>query len=126
MKAFKLFKEHIGPELRLHPLKGELEKRGWEDAEITTAIDDSRKVGKDSVFFAIKGTQSDGHDHLEDVIRREPAAIVVEDISRVPMEYQGLVFETENTRKIFAKVCYKLADSPSDSWLNVAVTGTNG
>lgn len=126
MKALKLFKEYIGPELRLHAIKGDIEKTGWEEVEIGSVVDDSRKVGKDSVFFAIKGTQTDGHEHLEDVVRREPAAIVVEDISRVPSEYRGLLFETESTRKIFAKVCYKFADSPSDGWLNVAVTGTNG
>ena len=126
MKAIRLFKDLIGPELRLHPQKADAVKGRWEDFEIANVVDDSRKVTKESVFFAVKGSQSDGHDHLDDVVRRNPVAIVVEDVARIPMEYEGLVFEGENTRKFFAKACYRMADSPGESWVNVAVTGTNG
>jgi len=124
MKAKLLFKDLLGPDFRVHPLN---ENPPAIDAlEITSVTDDSSKVTKGGIFFAVRGTKFDAHDHLSEVIRREPAALCVEDVSRVPSEFEGVVFEAENVRLIYAKACYQFAQSPADNWLNVAVTGTNG
>jgi UDP-N-acetylmuramoyl-L-alanyl-D-glutamate--2,6-diaminopimelate ligase len=124
MKAYELYKDLIGPELRLHVENGD--KDSWKTVEIAGVTDDSRKVGKDFAFFALKGMKADGHDLVEEAVRRGSAVLCVEDVSRVPPEYEGLVLEAENTREIFAKACYRFADSPAEGWLNVGVTGTNG
>ncbi len=121
MKAQNLFKDLIGPDLRLHS-----DKTLWEQLDIQTLTDDSRKVTEGSLFFALKGAREDGHDHLEQALKRKPAALCVEDLSKVPSEFEGPILEAESTREVFAKVAYRLQLSPADHWLNIGVTGTNG
>jgi len=47
--------------------------------EASGVVIDSRKVEKDFVFFAFKGERSDGHQYLEDVIKKGALITVVED-----------------------------------------------
>jgi len=46
--------------------------------EVKDLQTDSRKVGKGSVFIAVKGTHTDGHGFIESVAAAEPAAVVCE------------------------------------------------
>ncbi len=43
---------------------------------VTDCVIDSRKAGEGSLFFALKGTHSDGHDYVEDVLNRNGMAVI--------------------------------------------------
>ncbi len=50
-----------------------------ENQEIKNLVYDSRQVTKGSVFFAIKGQDSDGHQYIEDAVRNGAIAVVGEE-----------------------------------------------
>ena len=52
--------------------------QGSDEIEITTLINDSRKVEEGSVFVCISGAVSDGHKYIPDVAAKGAAAVVVE------------------------------------------------
>ena len=52
--------------------------QGSDEIEITTLINDSRKVEEGSVFVCISGAVSDGHKYIPDVAEKGAAAVVVE------------------------------------------------
>ena len=49
-----------------------------EDKDITSVCFDSRKAEKGSMFVAITGTQSNGHEYIDQAIRSGTTAIVCE------------------------------------------------
>ena len=51
--------------------------QGSDSIEITTLINDSRKVEAGSVFVCISGAVSDGHQYIPDVAAKGAAAVVV-------------------------------------------------
>ena len=52
-----------------------------EDKPITSVCFDSRKVEKGSMFVAIAGTQSNGHEYIDQATRSGATAIVCEQIT---------------------------------------------
>ena len=52
--------------------------QGSDGIEITTLVNDSRKVEDGSVFVCISGAVSDGHKYIPDVAEKGAAAVVVE------------------------------------------------
>lgn len=52
--------------------------QGSDQLEVSTLVNDSRKVEKGSVFVCISGAVSDGHTYISDVVEKGAAAIVVE------------------------------------------------
>jgi len=85
---------------------------------------DSRRVQPGFVFFAIKGFEKDGHDFIEDAVRRGAVAVVAEKELTVP---PGVTFvRVPNTRRALAAAAAAFYGYP-DRWLRViGVTGTNG
>ena len=51
-----------------------------EDKDITSVCFDSRKVEKGSMFVAITGTQSNGHEYIDQAIRSGATAIICEQL----------------------------------------------
>ncbi|PAZ01764.1 MAG: hypothetical protein CAK89_08560 [Opitutia bacterium AMD-G3] len=45
-------------------------------AKITGLVTDSRRILPGSLFFALPGLRSDGHEYLDDVIARGAAAVI--------------------------------------------------
>ena len=56
--------------------------RSGKDADIKDIQFDSRKVTDGSVFVAIKGTASDGHDYIGAAVKSGAVAVVYDDASR--------------------------------------------
>ena len=54
-----------------------LKAKGSVDIEITKIAYDSRKVEPNSLFVAIKGYDSDGHDYIAQAIEAGAAAILL-------------------------------------------------
>ena len=54
-----------------------------EDKLITSVCFDSRKVEKGSMFVAITGTQSNGHEYIDQATRNGATAIVCEQLPQL-------------------------------------------
>src|SRR4051812_24612265 len=67
---------------------------------VTGLCFDSRKMKAGEVFFAIHGLTADGHDHLAEVVKKNPAAIVVERKESVPASFKGHLIITKNSRAL--------------------------
>ncbi len=86
---------------------------------------DSRSVGLDDVFVAIKGTQSDGHAYIKKAIDLGANAIVCE---KMPEELINEIsyIEVEDSKKALAIMASNFYGNPSKNLKLVGVTGTNG
>lgn len=85
---------------------------------------DSRKCNQDSIFFAIRGVQADGHRFIDQVIKTGCKAIVVEDAIVVPEEV--VVVQVRNTSAALGQAASNFYDHPSKQLKLVGITGTNG
>ena len=95
-----------------------------EDVDVSSVTDHSEQVEQDSVFVAVRGSEVDGHDFLDQVIEIKPAAIIAERIA--PADYPGLWIKVDSSRKALGRLAAQLAGNPSAKMRCVAVTGTNG
>jgi UDP-N-acetylmuramoyl-L-alanyl-D-glutamate--2,6-diaminopimelate ligase len=93
--------------------------------EVTDIQADSRKVTKGSVFIAMRGTASDGHQFIEQSIEKGAIAIVAE---ALPGERrQGITYvEVENAAAAAGWMAHHFYGKPSTKLKLVGVTGTNG
>lgn len=85
---------------------------------------DSRKAIEGSVFFAIPGTRSDGHDFIPQVIEAGCKMIVAEREVDVP-EGVALVI-VDDSAKTLAIAANNFFGEPSQELQLIGVTGTNG
>ncbi len=86
---------------------------------------DSRYVGEGSLFFAVRGTQADGHHYMEEVIRKGAAAIVCETLPKVLLPSVTYI-KVKSTNEAMGEMASAFYDYPSKKIKVVAVTGTNG
>ncbi len=86
---------------------------------------DSRKVGLDDVFVAIKGTQSDGHQFIKKAIDQGALAVVCQ---QMPKEIiNGITYlQVQDTQQALAIMASHFYGNPSAELQLVGVTGTNG
>jgi UDP-N-acetylmuramoyl-L-alanyl-D-glutamate--2,6-diaminopimelate ligase len=96
------------------------------DSQVAALVFDSRKLVKDSIFFAIQGGKSDGHDFLQAAVDAGAAALVVEDAKRVPVTYRGTVVPVESVRRTLNKLASAYFGDPGQKLFCIGVTGTNG
>ncbi|MCX7862305.1 MAG: UDP-N-acetylmuramoyl-L-alanyl-D-glutamate--2,6-diaminopimelate ligase [Bacteroidales bacterium] len=103
-----------------------LEVRGeFANPKVNKIFIDSKKVKPNSLFIAIKGTTTDGHDFIDDAIVNGARFIVCE---RIPFDTRSdvLYIKVENTRKIAGIIASIYYDHPSTKLKVIGVTGTNG
>lgn len=96
------------------------------EREVSSICFDTRKMQPDSVFVAIKGTDSDGHDYLQEAIAKGAIALVVENKANIPDSYPYLVVELPDTRAALDMLASRLYSYPSQQLFCFGVTGTNG
>lgn len=96
----------------------------YPDMEVTAVTNDNRKVGPGSIFVAIKGERSDGHDYIDSALAAGATAVVQ---SR-PLDPAavGSFIRVADTREVYAGLCAKLMGYPSRELRVIGVTGTNG
>jgi UDP-N-acetylmuramoyl-L-alanyl-D-glutamate--2,6-diaminopimelate ligase len=86
---------------------------------------DSRKVGLNDVFVAIRGTQSDGHDYITSAVNQGAIAIVCEEFPQ--LQINGVTYiKVNDTREALAYIASNFYDNPSSQLKLIGVTGTNG
>lgn len=86
---------------------------------------DSRKVALNDMFFAIKGTLSDGHNFIGQAVKSGALVIVCE---QMPEEVvNGITYvQVSDSHKALAIVAANFYGNPSENLKLVGVTGTNG
>lgn len=104
---------------------GIIEVIGSTNVAITALTFDSRKIEKDSLFIAIKGTQNDGHAYINDVISKGSIGILCEEF---PSEINDKVtyVKVKDTSAALGIIASNFYDNPSEKLKLVGVTGTNG
>lgn len=86
---------------------------------------DSRKVGLDDLFVAIRGTLSDGHDYIKKACEKGAIAIVCEEIPKDIIN--GITYvQVTNSQHALAIMAANFYENPSENLKLIGVTGTNG
>ncbi len=102
-----------------------LEIVGDKDIDVVDITFDSRKVGSGTLFFAVKGTQVDGHDYIEGAIEKGASVIVCEKLPRKLSEAVTYV-KVDNSAYVLGVGASNFLGNPSKKLKLVGVTGTNG
>ncbi len=102
---------------------------GNPEAEVDEVAYDSRKAAKDAVFVCIKGTKTDSHDFIPQVIAAGTRVLVVErglDELPGPLPEDLTVFRVENGRQALAYLSASRFGYPARKMVCIGVTGTKG
>lgn len=103
--------------------------------EISEITNDSRKVGKGSLFFCIAGANRDGHDFALQALQDGAAAIVVQkDLDLTAFEEaetgeQGCgpaIIRVDDTRYAMAFIAAAFYGNPASEMKIIGITGTKG
>lgn len=86
---------------------------------------DSRKVSSGDVFFALRGTQVDGHAFVAKAIEAGATVVVVETLPD-ELNEACLYLQVADTGKALGQMASRFYDEPSKSLKVIGVTGTNG
>ena len=86
---------------------------------------DSRKVVKDSLFVAQKGTSVDGHLYIDKAISLGATTIICEELP-IRLEANITFIQVEDSCKTLAIIASNFYDNPSSKLKLIGVTGTNG
>ncbi|GGH79640.1 UDP-N-acetylmuramoyl-L-alanyl-D-glutamate--2,6-diaminopimelate ligase [Filimonas zeae] len=93
--------------------------------QVTDIQIDSRQVTAGSVFVAIRGVQSDGHQFIDKAIAQGAVAVVCEAFPAALKE--GVTYlQVSNTHEAVAYMAHQFYGEPSRKVKLVGVTGTNG
>ncbi|MBQ7875678.1 MAG: UDP-N-acetylmuramoyl-L-alanyl-D-glutamate--2,6-diaminopimelate ligase [Clostridia bacterium] len=91
------------------------------DIEITDVCYDSRKVKKGSLFVAVRGFKSDGHEFIGKALSNGAAVIAGED----DLSEENYI-KVSSSRKFLAQASANFFGNPADKMKIVGITGTNG
>lgn len=111
--------KELSKHLKLKAVAGDLDKT------INSVVFDSRQVQAGSLFVAVRGTQTDGHQYIDKAVQQGAVAVIGEHRSGdLPSEVTFL--EVENSRRALGLVATAFYGYPSQQIRLVGVTGTNG
>ena len=86
---------------------------------------DSRKISAGSLFVAIKGEKTDGHNFIQKAIEYGAVAIVCEILPN-ELSKDVTFIKVINSHEAVALIAHNFFDAPSEKLNLVGVTGTNG
>ena len=95
-----------------------------DDREISYITHDSRKVKEGTLFIALKGIQSDGHDFIFDAIDKGAIAIIAN--GRAPVTNKVPILQVSNPRKVMSQIASNFFNTQNNSLKIIGITGTNG
>ena len=106
-----------------------LKARGNVEIDISKIAYDSRKVEPNSLFVAIKGFDSDGHDYISQAIEKGASAILLDNIEKIrnislPQDVTFVI--CEDSRNGLAIASCNFYGNPSRKFKLIGVTGTKG
>ena len=106
-----------------------LKAKGDLDREITGIESNSNNIKEGNVFVAIKGFKVDGHNYIEQAIKKGATTIVIEegfDLKSIKFPEDVTIILAQNTRKFLSLASCNYYDNPSKKFKLIGVTGTKG
>jgi UDP-N-acetylmuramoyl-L-alanyl-D-glutamate--2,6-diaminopimelate ligase len=97
---------------------------GWEDLNVAGLEYDSRRVKKDYVFFAFRGSRMDGVKFANDALAKGACAVMSEE--PCPPMFEGAWIEVEHGRRALATASSNFYNHPDRRVRFTGITGTNG
>lgn len=85
---------------------------------------DSRQVEPGFLFVAVEGFKADGHEYINEAIKRGAVAVIVQRENTVPAGTAWVL--VDNSRQALALISARFFGSPSAKMKIVGITGTNG
>lgn len=85
---------------------------------------DSRQILPGDIFIAVRGSQMDGHQFITSAIGNGAAAILAEQLPKVPTNVLGV--KIDNTGHALGRLAQTYYGDPAEKLNLVGVTGTNG
>jgi len=98
---------------------------GTKNKSVSGVEFDSRKVKKDSLFVAVKGYKSDGHEFINSAISSGALAIICEKLPEKPEKNITWII-TDDSARALGMAASNYFGNPSSLLKLVGVTGTNG
>ncbi len=92
---------------------------------IDSVIFDSREAAPGKVFVALKGTLTDGHKYINEVIEKGVKAVICESMPELKDEEVTYVV-VKDSAETLAIMADNFYDSPSSKLKLIGITGTNG
>ena len=86
---------------------------------------DSRRVQKKSIFFALKGSQIDGHLFIEQAILKGAQVIVCQELPEICQDHLTYI-QVKDTLTVMGQMAANFFDHPSQKLKVIGITGTNG
>ncbi|WP_256009175.1 UDP-N-acetylmuramoyl-L-alanyl-D-glutamate--2,6-diaminopimelate ligase [Desertivirga xinjiangensis] len=102
-----------------------LDQKGSGVEDISTICFDSRLAIKDSLFVAVRGTQTDGHEYISKAESLGARVIICESLPDVLSE-NVLYIQCAESAKALGIIASNFYNNPSDKLKLVGITGTNG
>lgn len=99
---------------------------GNTDINIGSVCNDSRKVQRDSLFVAVKGCTSDGHQYIGKAEESGAIAIMYENTDGLSFKDGITYIQVKSARYSLAVAASNFYDNPSSKLNLVGITGTNG
>lgn len=85
---------------------------------------DSRQVEPGFLFVAVEGFKTDGHEYINEAIKRGASAVVMQREISVPAGTARVL--TDNSRLALALISARFFGNPSAKMKMIGITGTNG
>lgn len=92
--------------------------------EIGSIEEDSRSVKPGSLFVAIKGFETDGHNYIEQALDKGAAVVLAE--RQVSDDLRVLINPAHENRGILSLISARFFDYPWEELTAIGITGTNG
>jgi UDP-N-acetylmuramoyl-L-alanyl-D-glutamate--2,6-diaminopimelate ligase len=92
---------------------------------IEDIVFDSRNVSMNSLFIAVKGTKTDGHDYISSALESGASAVICENLPAEP-DKNVCWIKTSDSAKALGEASSNFYNKPSASLKLIGVTGTNG
>jgi murE/murF fusion protein len=112
-----------------YKLVAALPDRSIAEQSISSITVDSRKIMADSIFVALPGVVSDGHDYIENAVVAGCRAIICGP-GRINGDraktLHAAVIEVEDTARAYAAVAANFFRRPAEKMQILGITGTNG
>jgi len=99
---------------------------GWREREVKDITHDSRKVSPGSLFVAVRGFHSDGHQFISQAVKQGATAIVAEKQAGRPVPADTPLLIVDDSRRALALLANTFFGHPSRRLLLTGITGTNG
>lgn len=96
-----------------------------DEIQITGIEFDSRRVTPGTMFVAIRGTITDGHQYIDRAIQSGVCAVVCEELP-IQINNRVLYLQVADSSLALAHLARAFYDNPSSKLCLVGVTGTNG